>query len=291
MFDNKESNTSKLKKKKQKLLSKKHRKKPLYRSKNYIIRLAENQEEIDEVFRLRYEVFHKELQESPANDEEMEYDEYDKYCDFLILIDKSIDKIIGCYRILPWFKVDEKLGYYSETEFELIDLPREKMAELGRLFIKKEFRNKRLLLILWLGLFKYMKKNKIRYFFGCTSLKKGTTEQDLSLIYSYLEKKNHISKRFKIKAKVAPKKLVMNLDVKKKDLVDKCPKLLFKYVSVGAKVLGEPCFDPHFQVYDFLTIFDFGSIKTNSINSLMNFKEHIHKMLEKKHVSKDKIRS
>jgi len=42
-----------------------------------------------EAYKLRYSIFHEELQEAPYNESGIEKDSYDDYCDHLILINKK----------------------------------------------------------------------------------------------------------------------------------------------------------------------------------------------------------
>ena len=72
----------------------------MFETENYIIKLAETEKEYKNLFRLRYFDLLKYYNKEYSNDEEEDRDEYDKYCDHLILIDKQKDEVIGTYRLI-----------------------------------------------------------------------------------------------------------------------------------------------------------------------------------------------
>lgn len=251
-------------------------------------------EEEKEILRLRYKIFTEELKEGSRNQYKQDFDAFDKYCDFLVLICNKTKEIVGLYRILPFFKKGD-IGYYSETEFKL-DLPKENIAELGRLCIKKEHRGKGLLNLLWLGLIKYAKENDIKYFFGCGSLRPDSTLEGMRKIYWFLRNKNKIlpSEEFnaiplppiEIREKLLAVNKSMDKDnflihnkyiidirgkqkVSKKEFDELCPSLIKRYLKVGTKVLGRPAYDPYFKCFDFLLLIDLRKVKMKVVNCLL----------------------
>jgi len=254
----------------------------LYETKNYLVKLAENDVEKEEVYKLRYQIFHKELHEAPYNESGIEKDDYDNDYDHLILIYKRTNKIIGTYRILPWFKMNPKKGYYSMQEFQFIDMPKRDAAEFGRLCIHKENRKTNSFISLWLGVYRYAKSRKIRYLFGVTSLRKGTSLEDIKKIYAYLQKHKRISKKFKAKALVPPSNLdTKDLHISKKQFKNITPRIMNNYFRIGTKFIGEPTYDKAFQVYDILTILDLKSLKIKPVNSFLTLKNRLKTIFSK----------
>lgn len=271
----------------------------------YSIRLARD-EEVKQVLGLRYDIFTLELQEGSKNVYKQDFDSFDKYCDFLVLVHNKTKEIIGLYRILPFFKVDSSFGYYSGTEFEIGGLPKEKIAELGRLCIKKEHRGKGCLDLLWLGLCKYAKENKIRYYFGCGSLKANTSLEEMRQMYWYLQNKRKMSKKYEaiplVPSMVKERILsvdkhkdaseIMDVDesimgvgekrkVKRKEFSRLCPRLIKRYLRVGTKILGKPAFDPYFKCYDFLIMIDFKESRIKILNYFLNTKRFSKRIVHK----------
>ena len=63
---------------------------------------ASNGSEIKEAQRLRYKVFAEEMgAKLPANAENLDIDEFDAYCDHLLIRDQESLKVVGTYRVLP----------------------------------------------------------------------------------------------------------------------------------------------------------------------------------------------
>jgi putative hemolysin len=260
----------------------------------YSIRLARTEEE-KHVLKLRYDIFTLELKEGSCNVQKQDFDIFDKYCDFLILVNNKTEEIVGLYRILPVHKMSPDMGYYSETEFQLGKMPKASVAELGRLCIKKEHRGKGLLNLLWLGLIKYAKENGIRYYFGCGSLRPNTTKQEMQKIYWYLKTKRKIHKKY-IAEPLPPSEVKKNLmklnpektdedfidvddsaidveekqKIKRKEFIRLCPKLIRRYLKIGTKVLGKPAYDPYFKCYDFLIMIDTKKSKIKILNYFLN---------------------
>jgi L-ornithine Nalpha-acyltransferase len=246
----------------------------IYANKLYEVKVAENGHEKEQVYRLRYEVFHDELDEAPFSELGIEKDNYDDSCDHLALVSKSTGEIVGTYRILPWFKADKK-GYYSEQEYRFVDMPKENVAELGRLCIRKSHRESNSFITLWLGLYKYCKSRKIRYLFGVTSLRKDTSSEGVAAIYAYLKRHNRISKKFQVQSLFPLKNLQHKNGISRREFKSMVPKILKNYMRVGTYFVGEPCYDDVFQVYDILTIFDVTTLKFKSARSIFALKNHL----------------
>ena len=126
-------------------LSEKHSKIPkskwLGHNYNYYTRQAETEEDFQKVFRIRYIIFHDELNEAPFSEEGLDYDNFDKNgcADYILLCVKETDEIVGLYRIMPNSKATPDMGYYyTNIEFNLsavIDNPKyaNYLSDLGQI--------------------------------------------------------------------------------------------------------------------------------------------------------------
>ena len=96
---------------------------------------------------------------------EIDSDEFDSCCDHLIVIDRSIseDYVVGTYRLLVKNKIEKRMKFYSESEFDLTNLLKMKnisMLEAGRSCVHEKYRDGRIIKLLWRGLAYYIiKKN------------------------------------------------------------------------------------------------------------------------------------
>ncbi|MFN3605048.1 MAG: GNAT family N-acetyltransferase [Leptonema sp. (in: bacteria)] len=227
------------------------------------VKLAENQLEIERTLSLRYEIFNEELNEGLPESKETkkDRDEYDYYCDHLIVIDKKQDSIVGTYRILKGSIAKKNIGFYSENEFDLSSIYKlqDEVAEIGRGCVKKEYRDGSVISLLWKGLADYIKKNNIRYLMGCGSFHTNDSTV-ISEAYAYFKKKNYlISEGLRVKPR--NDKVLNNfrndLEIKNlREVARKIPPLINSYLFIGAKIGGEPAYDEIFKTTDFFIFFD-----------------------------------
>ncbi|MBN2156898.1 MAG: GNAT family N-acetyltransferase [Candidatus Lokiarchaeota archaeon] len=259
----------------------------------YYTRMAETEKDFNRVFRIRYSVFHDELNEAPYNEEGLDYDAFDinKCADYVLLCVKETEEIVGLYRTIPHSKAIPELGYYySAIEFNLdavINDPKysNSVSDLGRLVILKEHRGGTQLLLLWMGLLQFCINNKVRYLLGCGSLAADITKKDVEDLLCILESKGMI----KHKPNVFPRppseqrilcKKYMDKDPnpelleKRDDLIDfnipekpskniELPFLIRRYQQVGAVLIGYPSFDGYdFGTYDLFVMIDRKTLKT-----------------------------
>ena len=112
---------------------------PIYQG-QLIVRLAQNQAEVEAAQRLRYRIFCEEMGAS-ANQEvrtqKRDFDKFDDACDHVLVMDDSRpadEKVVGTYRMLTRTNMQKLGGFYTETEYDITALktfPGEIM-ELGR---------------------------------------------------------------------------------------------------------------------------------------------------------------
>lgn len=227
----------------------------------FLVKTVENYSEFKQALGLRYEVFNKELllKNSLIH---LDIDKYDMNCDHLIVIDKSVNKVIGGYRLISSLFSD---NFYSENEFYIDSFKKlnDVKLELGRACVHKDYRNAATITLLWMGLMEYFRKTGAKYFFGCSSVP-TTNFLEVSLILKYFLDQNYLSETFDIKPKSAYeiKELdnylpVLNrLDVSNDYAERIVPPLLKSYIKAGSYVCGEPAYDKDFRCVDFFTVLD-----------------------------------
>jgi len=222
--------------------------------KNYLVRLAQNSNEIKGALRLRYEVFNLELSIAKSRSR-LEFDAYDFRSEHLIAIDKTNGDIIGTYRINSAESVDDLSTLYSSTEFEIENLPAEVISnglEIGRACVSTKHRGSRALLLIWKSLAKYLTTQNKRFFFGCCSI---FTREPLigPTVYSQLRANGFIHPTVSVKPRHNGID-VSDMDVSTPDC--KLPGLFESYLKLGAKVCGPPMYDEAFGSIDFFVLFD-----------------------------------
>jgi putative hemolysin len=219
---------------------------------NFQIKLARTEEERKQAYRLRYEIFLKELGDNshmlPA--EGIETDIYDGSCDHLVIIDTEKNLTVGTYRLLSGSKVDPKIGFYAEKIFEISKIKNlgKNILELGRSCVHKDYREGLIIDLLWKGIAEYIKQNNIRYLFGSVRLL-TTDPLEVSEIFSLIKEKYYAPESMRIRPlKESTFEELIELKVSdcKKTFL-KLPALVKGYLRLGLKVYGAPAWDRHLE--------------------------------------------
>ncbi|MCB1191946.1 MAG: GNAT family N-acetyltransferase [Leptospiraceae bacterium] len=241
------------------------------------VRLAEDQYEIEMALALRYNVFNLEMGEGlpQSRSTQKDRDEYDYYCDHLIVLDKSEDnKVVGTYRILKGKVARENIGFYSETEFDLSKIYgfADEVAEVGRSCVHKDYRGGSVISLLWAGFAEYITEHNVRYLMGCGSIHSTDSEQ-ASEIYAYLREKGQLAgEKFFIEPYKTHRVPGFDPNYKILDLKEtgkRLPPLIKGYLRLGAKICGLPALDMLFGTIDLFVLFD-------SNNIVSKYAKHYH---------------
>lgn len=231
---------------------------------DYIVKIADNQSELDQAFSLRYDVFNQELNSGlpQSSATRKDQDNYDALCEHLIVKHSSEDRVIGTYRILNRNVAKQNFGFYSEQEFNLdqiYTIP-EGVAEVGRSCVHQNYRGGTAISLLWSGLAKYMKINSTRYLIGSGSI--HSTDQTVAeQIYAWLRDKNALSSN-ELTIKPISSKSFSNFDLKANppNTLAHVPPLIKGYLRLGAKYGGIPALDAEFGTTDFFVFFDYNQV-------------------------------
>ncbi|MBN1114826.1 MAG: GNAT family N-acetyltransferase [Oligoflexia bacterium] len=237
--------------------------------KGYSVGIANTKKELDELYRLRFDIFNVELNEGIRENEAIkrDIDKFDEYCDHLIVKETAKGSIVATYRIHPSWKMNRELGFYSSTEFDIsaLELDRIRSIEVGRACIAPEHRHNFLVVAMWFGIRKYCQINDVETLFGVASIPKCTIEE-LSSLHKHLVDAGHIAM-----GKVYPledQKAAIIPNPSKEFRKELKGSLLKGYLKIGAKLMGEPVFDPVFRCYDYFVLLEMKSVNWNYIDNL-----------------------
>lgn len=241
----------------------------------YTMGLTNSPEELDEVYKLRFDIFNTELGEGIKENEltQRDIDKFDSACDHLIIKDTELNKVIATYRIHPSWKM-HKDGFYTATEFNIssLKLHTRRTIEVGRACIRPDHRGMALLVpMLWMGIRKYCAQNNVDAMFGVASVPKCTPEE-LTALYNDLVAKGALIDDGRVTP--LPEQaavLVPNAPLTyRKELLGS---LLKGYIKIGANLLGKPVFDPIFGCYDFFVLLEMKEVNwafVDSFSKLIN---------------------
>ncbi len=210
--------------------------------------LAGSAAEIREVQRLRYKVFIKAMGLSALDrGDGLDQDEFDAYCDHLIVRETKTLKIVGTYRLLSANSAQKIGRYYSENEFDLGRLQhlRSRMVEAGRACIHPDYRGGSVIMLLWSGLAEYMRRERAHYLIGCASISLADGGHNAAAVYKALSQ-THLSAS---DYRVTPHLPFPVHEIEAREPAQ-IPALIKGYLRSGAWICGEPAWDHDFQSAD-----------------------------------------
>ncbi|MDC7718980.1 GNAT family N-acetyltransferase [Vogesella sp. DC21W] len=216
------------------------------------VRVAHSAKDIRRAQKLRYQVFAQEMGAKLASAAEgIDRDEYDPYCDHLIVEDNTTGKVVGTYRMLPPHKARQLPSLYSEHEFDMSRLAgiRDHIIEIGRSCVHKDYRRGAVIALLWAGLADYVRQHGGQYLAGCASVSLADGGHQAVSLYRLLESKNLSPAEWR----VTPH-LPLPLGEVQDDSQVPVPPLIKGYLRAGAWVCGEPAWDPDFNCADFFML-------------------------------------
>ena len=241
----------------------------MFETENYIIKLAETEKEYKNLFRLRYFDLLKYYNKEYSNDEEEDRDEYDKYCDHLILIDKQKDEVIGTYRLIKSEHLTELKTFLTEKEFNIDPLKKYNILEVGRAVVKEEHRSGIVIMLLWKAVITYAVENNIDYMIGTASFQ-GVDPNPYADAFTYLGDK-FLSPE-EIRCEVNKESY---LPLKQKDSYDaleakkQLPPLVKGYINLGASIGNGVFADIPFNSLDVLIVLKIKEINEKYLKRLL----------------------
>ena len=230
----------------------------LLRDKGLELRLASSRLERIEARRLRFEVFSLELQLGLASSlaSGLDQDAHDGHCDHLLVVDTDSDCLVGTYRLLSFDRVPS-FGFYSETEFDLTNILRSglRLLELGRSCVALEYRDGRVISLLFRGIAEYLRRTGADAVMGCASIH-GTDPPELAAIQEMLSQKFLSDPSLRVTPRrgfdIPPPRRSAPVD--ETSTFRALPPLFKGYLRMGAKVCGPPAYDRPFGTTDFFVL-------------------------------------
>ncbi|MBO9356942.1 GNAT family N-acetyltransferase [Bordetella petrii] len=219
-----------------------------------VVGLARTVDEIEEVQRLRYNVFTEDLGVVfPDAHDGIEQDRYDPWCEHLMVRELDTGRVVGTYRIMTPEKAREAGGYYSESEFDLsgLDSLRGQMVEVGRSCTHADQRGGSAIMLLWSGLAEFMRRGGYRYMLGCASV--SLRDDGVTAAEVWRNVASHLQDPGLPKITPLHRYPVERLD---STLPARVPPLIKGYLKLGARICGEPAWDPDFNTADFPVLLD-----------------------------------
>ena len=209
------------------------------------IRVTRDQADVEAAQRLRYHVFYEEMSADPTSEMRSvrrDIDRFDLICDHLLVLDRerpAAQQIVGTYRMLLQVDAEANGGFYSAGEYDVAAFVSRFgdriAAEIGRSCVHADYRNKRIVELLWRGLAHYYRDNKIERIFGCASFQ-GTDPAALALPLSYLYHYHLAPPELRARALpdlYVPMDRIAKEDISARGAIKQVPALIRAYLRAG----------------------------------------------------------
>jgi putative hemolysin len=216
---------------------------------------ARHADEVRAAQALRWQVFAQEmgarLSPLPGTPAGHDTDLFDAYCEHLIVRTPATAheaaQVVGTYRVLTPAAAKLVGGLYSDSEFDLVRLRhlRPRMAELGRSCTHAQWRRGGVIMALWGALGPFLQRNGLDCVVGCASVPMHDGGHAAADLWRQL-RASHLAP---IDLQVRPR-LPLPVDQLGQRGKAEMPPLIKGYLRCGAKVLGPPAWDPHFNTAD-----------------------------------------
>jgi putative hemolysin len=200
--------------------------------------------------RLRHEVFAREMGallrcDLPGHDT----DPYDAFCAHVIVRNRARDgMVVATTRVLTHEQSGRAGGFYSAGEFDLAPLLGRglRLVEIGRTCVHADYRSGAAIAMLWHGLARLVDLARHDLLIGCASIPMHDGGRGALAAWRRLSEAYLIEPGLRVTPRLALPKCEAG------DAEPIVPALIKAYVRLGAKVCGEPCWDPAFNTADLL---------------------------------------
>jgi putative hemolysin len=229
----------------------------------YSVLVASTDAEIRAAQRLRHLVFAQELGARLHSSEPgLDADDFDRFCDHLVVRDDTTGAIVGTYRLLLPARAPHRL--YAETEFDLTALEplRGVLVEAGRSCVHPDHRGGAVINLMWTGIARYLHLHGHRWLAGCASVPIADGGAAAALVWELARAKHLSPPRLRVTPHrpylVGPGARASGASVDRHGAPSQgrpaVPPLLRGYLRLGAWICGEPAHDPDFDVADFFVL-------------------------------------
>ena len=213
--------------------------------------MARDEDDVRAAQRLRYRVFAEEMGAALHSDVPgLDVDPFDTFCRHLIVRDRRNDEVVACMRVLLDTEARLAGSFYSETEFELGNLITApgRVMEIGRVCVHPEYRGGMVVSMLWAGLARFFQVTEFNRIIGCASIPLGGDGAGAMAAFAALAERYMAPAEFRVKPKLP-------LPLRDGPVpAARIPSLLLAYMRLGAKICGEPCWDPDFNTADMVVL-------------------------------------
>lgn len=218
----------------------------------YSLLVARNEREVRAAQRLRHLVFAEEMgAQLHSTVAGVDADEFDEFCDHLVVRHDNTGEIVGTYRMLPPERAAQAGQLYMETEFDIANLAplRAALVETGRSCVHPDHRTGAVVGLVWAGIARYMHLSGHRWLAGCASVPLADGGQLAAGVWDTVTRKHFAPEEYRV-TPLHP----WDVDAAPRPERAVVPPLLRGYLRLGAWICGRPALDADFGVADFFVL-------------------------------------
>ena len=236
----------------------------------FSVKFAETKAEKEGAYALRYRDMLLEYRADASCEDGLDITPCDAYAKQVICIDNDTDEVVGCYRIVTSDELPCGEKFVSEEEFDISELKAtgERIAELSRAVVKREYRNSVVLMLLLRFIVQYIRKENYRFIIGEASFfgtDKNAYQKELSYLAHYHSfADNGVRSLEEEQITILPKEQLDVAEIKRN-----LPPLIRAYLGFGAKVSADSFTDRTFGSVDVFILLDSADYNEAYINRLL----------------------
>ncbi|MEV6489389.1 GNAT family N-acyltransferase [Actinoplanes sp. NPDC051633] len=220
----------------------------------YTLLIADSADQVAAAQRLRHDVFAGELGATlPTAVDGRDVDDFDDFCDHLIVREDATGTVVGTYRLLSPAAAERAGRRYADGEFDMGKLRplRDQLVETGRSCVHPDHRDGAVVNLIWAGIARYLHLHNLRWLGGCASVPLDDGGELAAGVWARVSA-GHLSPPA---LRVTPRTPWLGAGRPPGDPATKLPPLLRGYLRLGSWVCGEPAYDPLFRTADFYVLF------------------------------------
>lgn len=226
----------------------------------YSVLVTKDPDQVRAAQRLRYDVFAGEMGAGLSTPEPgLDIDEFDDYCDHIVVREETADEIVGTYRMLSPAKAAEAGKLYSDDEFDLtnLDALRGEIVEVGRSCVHPRHRNGAVMSLVWTGIARYLIASGGQHLVGCSSVPVADGGAQAAGVWDIVSAGNYAPETYRVHP-LHP----FDTEAAPRPAKPRVPPLLRGYLRLGAWVCGPPMLDAGFGVADFFVLLSLDNVDT-----------------------------
>ena len=236
----------------------------------FTVKFAETNEERNAVFALRYRDMILEYRPDNTNESGLDFSPADAYAKHAMCIDNDTGDVVGSYRIITSDSLPKTERFVCEDEFDISSLKAtgERIAELSRAVVKREYRNSVVLMLLLRFVVKYLREENYRFVIGEASFF-GTDKSVWQKEFSYCA---HFHAITDFPSRALEEEQIAILPKEELDLPSikrSLPPPIRAYLGFGAKVSADSFTDREFGSVDIFILLDSKNYNDAYINRLL----------------------